>query len=187
MGKIRVYDRENPQVNFERKEGSRTDEGSLYSGGRRQPNSTSGHSSTIDCGGIDMIDIVLIKPKDKDNEFPMIDVSPEPEPPDDSFEVTYDGPILDLFSYSVRRPVNAIFMDSVVEDMSVKADVLQKLKDNKDTIAEVDHPNSHLHESLELLRIWGAKKAVVHKGRNIAACICRRYVTNAIRRRGQTV
>ncbi|KAK2955994.1 hypothetical protein BLNAU_8970 [Blattamonas nauphoetae] len=184
MGKVGVYDRENPQVTFKQEDDSRRMMNVFFTLAiENKPNDASGHSSTTNCGEyginlnctktglspnssdyhnrLDMIDVVLVAPTDhKDHVFPLIDASPEPEPHNDSFEVTYDGPILDLFSYSTRQPVDTTMITDPEETVSVDATVLQNLRDDRDAVAEVEHPTSRLHESLELLRLWGTKKAI---------------------------
>ncbi|KAK2943585.1 hypothetical protein BLNAU_21516 [Blattamonas nauphoetae] len=103
---------------------------------------------------IDMIDIVLVDTAQERNDFyPLANDPPEPEPDKDFFKVEYDAPILDLFSYFPPRPV--------VVEATQGSDVDQREPEgSEDPDDEVKTSNSHLHESLGVVRCWGKKTAI---------------------------
>ncbi|KAK2946291.1 hypothetical protein BLNAU_18812 [Blattamonas nauphoetae] len=184
MGKVGIYDRHNPQVNSERKSGFRSITDVVLTLTREgEPDDSLGRSSTIRCGEreihlnyinkerslntrdphnkTDTIDILLIAPTERrDDVLPLMDVSSELEPSSDSFRVKYDGPILDLFTYSTRRPVAAETFLYNPTNLPIEDYVLQMCRDNEAFTVEAHDPHSHLHESINLIRLWGKKKAI---------------------------
>ncbi|KAK2951474.1 hypothetical protein BLNAU_13631 [Blattamonas nauphoetae] len=192
MGKVGIYDRHNPQENWARDPNATFTSTVMFTLAREAvQNDDFHHTQPTNCGKhwisvayptigripnshdkgykIDWIDIVLIEPTPERNDFyPLANDPPEPKPSKDKdfFQVEYDAPILDLFSYFPPRSVvveENHSSDVDQQDPGDDEDLTNQVENSggsEDPTVEVMTANSHLLESLSVVRRWGDKTAI---------------------------
>ncbi|KAK2942711.1 hypothetical protein BLNAU_22381 [Blattamonas nauphoetae] len=190
MGKVGIYDRHNPQENWARDPNATFTSTVMFTLAREAvQNDDFHHTQPTNCGKhwisvayptigripnshdkgykIDWIDIVLIEPTPKRNDFyPLANDIPKPKPNKDKdfCKVEYNVPILDLFSYFPPRSVEETQGSDVDQKEPGGDEDLPNQVENsggsEDPTVEVMTANSHLHESLRVVRCWEEKTVI---------------------------
>ncbi|KAK2943568.1 hypothetical protein BLNAU_21499 [Blattamonas nauphoetae] len=193
MGMVGIFDRHNPEENWRRLPGARLMTRTVYTLAREiRQDTLSGRSLTEKCGEygihlnysangripnshenhnkIDPIDIVLIAPTEKRNDLhPLEHDTSKPEQDNSSFEVTYQAPILNLFSYFPQR--------QAVVEMTLLGQHLPLTMLPPTVAPSPNRPGtvyphlSHLDSSCRMVSLWRDKTEIGFERANGQLCV----------------